>query len=105
VDERRSDPEALRQVIIEPPAGSSAGGFLVEGRMSVATQTLPRPGRRWRALAASPQFASLVILLIVLVGFAIARPVPVGEVLDILPVLAAAVPGAFQGEELATRAS
>jgi diguanylate cyclase (GGDEF)-like protein len=28
-------------------------------------------------------------------GFAIARPVPVGEVLDVLPVLAAATPGAF----------
>jgi EAL domain-containing protein (putative c-di-GMP-specific phosphodiesterase class I) len=28
-------------------------------------------------------------------GFAIARPVPVGEVLEVLPVLAAATPGAF----------
>ena len=28
-------------------------------------------------------------------GFAIARPVPVAEVLDVLPVLAAATPGAF----------
>jgi diguanylate cyclase (GGDEF)-like protein len=32
-------------------------------------------------------------------GFAIARPVPVGEVLDVLPVLAAATPGAFLVEE------
>jgi diguanylate cyclase (GGDEF)-like protein len=32
-------------------------------------------------------------------GFAIARPVPVGEVLDILPVLAAATPGAFLSDE------
>ncbi len=32
-------------------------------------------------------------------GFAIARPVPVGEVLDVLPVLAAATPGAFLMEE------
>jgi diguanylate cyclase (GGDEF)-like protein len=32
-------------------------------------------------------------------GFAIARPVPVGEVLDVLPVLAAATPGAFLLEE------
>ena len=32
-------------------------------------------------------------------GFAIARPVPVAEVLDILPVLAAASPGAFLIEE------
>ena len=38
-------------------------------------------------------------------GFAIARPVPVGEVLEVLPVLAAATPGAFLGEEAATRAS
>jgi diguanylate cyclase (GGDEF)-like protein len=32
-------------------------------------------------------------------GFAIARPVPVAEVLDVLPVLAAATPGAFLIEE------
>jgi diguanylate cyclase (GGDEF)-like protein len=32
-------------------------------------------------------------------GFAIARPVPVGEVLDILPVLAAAAPGAFLADD------
>jgi diguanylate cyclase (GGDEF)-like protein len=32
-------------------------------------------------------------------GFAIARPVPIGEVLDVLPVLAAATPGSFLGEE------
>jgi diguanylate cyclase (GGDEF)-like protein len=32
-------------------------------------------------------------------GFAIARPVPVAEVLDVLPVLAAATPGAFLFEE------
>jgi diguanylate cyclase (GGDEF)-like protein len=32
-------------------------------------------------------------------GFAIARPVPVAEVLDVLPVLAAATPGAFLLEE------
>jgi diguanylate cyclase (GGDEF)-like protein len=32
-------------------------------------------------------------------GFAIARPVPVCEVLDVLPVLAAATPGAFLAEE------
>jgi diguanylate cyclase (GGDEF)-like protein len=32
-------------------------------------------------------------------GFAIARPVPVGEVLDLLPVLAAAAPGAFHADE------
>jgi len=32
-------------------------------------------------------------------GFAIARPVPVGEVLDVLPVLAAATPGAFLLDE------
>jgi diguanylate cyclase (GGDEF)-like protein len=32
-------------------------------------------------------------------GFAIARPVPVGEVLDVLPVLAAATPGAFLSDE------
>jgi EAL domain-containing protein (putative c-di-GMP-specific phosphodiesterase class I) len=32
-------------------------------------------------------------------GFAIARPVPVGEVLDVLPVLAAATPGAFLIDE------
>jgi EAL domain-containing protein (putative c-di-GMP-specific phosphodiesterase class I) len=32
-------------------------------------------------------------------GFAIARPVPVQEVLDVLPVLAAAVPGGFMVEE------
>jgi len=38
-------------------------------------------------------------------GFAIARPVPVGEVLEVLPVLAAATPGAYIGEEVATRAS
>jgi EAL domain-containing protein (putative c-di-GMP-specific phosphodiesterase class I) len=36
-------------------------------------------------------------------GFAIARPVPVGEVLDVLPVLAAATPGAFL-DETASRA-
>jgi diguanylate cyclase (GGDEF)-like protein len=34
-------------------------------------------------------------------GFAIARPVPVAEVLDVLPVLAAATPGAFLGEHRA----
>jgi len=34
-------------------------------------------------------------------GFAIARPVPVAEVLDVLPVLAAATPGAFLLDELA----
>lgn len=34
-------------------------------------------------------------------GFAIARPVPVGEVLDALPVLAAATPGAFLVDEAA----
>ncbi len=38
-------------------------------------------------------------------GFAIARPVPVGEVLEILPVLAAAAPGALLADEVATRAS
>ncbi len=32
-------------------------------------------------------------------GFAIARPIPVAEVLDVLPVLAAATPGAFLLEE------
>jgi diguanylate cyclase (GGDEF)-like protein len=32
-------------------------------------------------------------------GFAIARPVPVGEVLDVLPVLAAATPGAYLVDE------
>ncbi|HUQ11604.1 MAG TPA: bifunctional diguanylate cyclase/phosphodiesterase [Steroidobacteraceae bacterium] len=32
-------------------------------------------------------------------GFAIARPVPVAEVLEVLPVLAAATPGAFMTEE------
>jgi diguanylate cyclase (GGDEF)-like protein len=32
-------------------------------------------------------------------GFAIARPVPVGEVLDLLPVLAAATPGAFLADD------
>ena len=32
-------------------------------------------------------------------GFAIARPIPVAEVLDVLPVLAAATPGAFLIEE------
>jgi diguanylate cyclase (GGDEF)-like protein len=32
-------------------------------------------------------------------GFAIAKPVPVAEVLDVLPVLAAATPGAFLSEE------
>jgi diguanylate cyclase (GGDEF)-like protein len=32
-------------------------------------------------------------------GFAIARPVPVGEVLDVLPVLAAAMPGSFLVDE------
>lgn len=32
-------------------------------------------------------------------GFAIARPVPVGEVLEVLPVLAAATPGAFLLDE------
>ena len=32
-------------------------------------------------------------------GFAIARPVPVGEVLEVLPVLAAATPGAFLVDE------
>jgi diguanylate cyclase (GGDEF)-like protein len=35
-------------------------------------------------------------------GFAIARPVPVAEVLDVLPVLAAATPGAFLLEEPAS---
>ncbi len=34
-------------------------------------------------------------------GFAIARPVPVAEVLDVLPVLAAATPGAFLIEDAA----
>jgi EAL domain-containing protein (putative c-di-GMP-specific phosphodiesterase class I) len=34
-------------------------------------------------------------------GFAIARPVPFGEVLDVLPVLAAATPGAFLIDESA----
>jgi diguanylate cyclase (GGDEF)-like protein len=38
-------------------------------------------------------------------GFAIARPVPVGEVLEVLPVLAAATPGAYLAEESASRAS
>jgi diguanylate cyclase (GGDEF)-like protein len=38
-------------------------------------------------------------------GFAIARPVPVGEVLDVLPVLAAATPGAYLAEDTASRAS
>jgi len=37
-------------------------------------------------------------------GFAIARPVPVGEVLDILPVLAAATPGAFLADGVARHA-
>jgi diguanylate cyclase (GGDEF)-like protein len=37
-------------------------------------------------------------------GFAIARPVPVGEVLDVLPVLAAAMPGALLLEEQSQRA-
>ncbi|MEJ0086051.1 MAG: bifunctional diguanylate cyclase/phosphodiesterase [Pseudomonadota bacterium] len=37
-------------------------------------------------------------------GFAIARPVPVGEVLDVLPVLAAATPGALLLEEQARQA-
>jgi EAL domain-containing protein (putative c-di-GMP-specific phosphodiesterase class I) len=32
-------------------------------------------------------------------GFAIAKPVPVNEVLDVLPVLAAATPGAFLMQE------
>ncbi len=32
-------------------------------------------------------------------GFAIARPVPIGEVLEVLPVLAAATPGVFLAEE------
>ncbi len=35
-------------------------------------------------------------------GFAIARPVPVGEVLEVLSVLAAATPGAFLCEEPAS---
>jgi hypothetical protein len=34
-------------------------------------------------------------------GFAIARPVPIAEVLDVLPVLAAATPGAFLIDESA----
>jgi EAL domain-containing protein (putative c-di-GMP-specific phosphodiesterase class I) len=37
-------------------------------------------------------------------GFAIARPVPVAEVLDVLPVLAAATPGAWLAEESARHA-
>ena len=37
-------------------------------------------------------------------GFAIARPVPVSEVLDVLPVLAAATPGAFLIDELPAQA-
>ncbi len=38
-------------------------------------------------------------------GFAIARPVPVAEVLDVLPVLAAATPGAFLFDPPAARAA
>src|SRR5690349_10215884 len=37
-------------------------------------------------------------------GFAIARPVPVGEVLDVLPVLSAATPGTFLLDESAANA-
>jgi diguanylate cyclase (GGDEF)-like protein len=37
-------------------------------------------------------------------GFAIARPVPVSEVLDVLPVLAAATPGAFLIDESSAQA-
>jgi diguanylate cyclase (GGDEF)-like protein len=37
-------------------------------------------------------------------GFAIARPVPVSEVLDVLPVLAAATPGAFLIDETSAQA-
>jgi EAL domain-containing protein (putative c-di-GMP-specific phosphodiesterase class I) len=37
-------------------------------------------------------------------GFAIARPIPVGEVLEVLPVLAAATPGAFLIEDGAQKA-
>ena len=37
-------------------------------------------------------------------GFAIARPVPVGEVLEVLPVLAAATPGAFLVDDGARQA-
>jgi len=36
-------------------------------------------------------------------GFAIARPVPVGEVLDILPVLAAATSGVYLADETTRR--
>jgi len=36
-------------------------------------------------------------------GFAIARPVPVGEVLEVLPVLAAATPGAFLNDDTGVR--
>jgi EAL domain-containing protein (putative c-di-GMP-specific phosphodiesterase class I) len=37
-------------------------------------------------------------------GFAIARPIPVAEVLEVLPVLAAATPGAFLADDGAQRA-
>ncbi|KQT53835.1 MULTISPECIES: ABC transporter permease [unclassified Aureimonas] len=42
--------------------------------MSALTEPLPPAGRYWRGLAASPQLASLVILVVVLIGFSIARP-------------------------------
>ena len=37
-------------------------------------------------------------------GFAIARPVPVQEVLDVLPVLSAATPGQFLLDDTAANA-
>ncbi|MEO9335884.1 ABC transporter permease [Mesorhizobium sp. SB112] len=42
--------------------------------MSTTTERLEGRTARWRGLAASPQFASLIILVIVLVGFSIANP-------------------------------
>ena len=42
--------------------------------MSAVTERLNERGVRWRGLTASPQFASLVILFIVLVAFSIANP-------------------------------
>lgn len=42
--------------------------------MTAVTETLERRNERWRGLAASPQFASLIILALVLVIFSIANP-------------------------------
>ena len=60
--------------------------------MSAVTERLNERGVRWRGLTASPQFASLVILFIVLVAFSIANanflsPLNISNMMAFLPEL------------------